>query len=112
MQQVMPGLLSRTPTTSGALIPGSKRFASSLSGPGRAVLWDHKTCASIAEACSGLLQKRAGPLAGLTPRPGPCVSGLFLPLLLASLQIQIVSSSPPMGGYGSVTLQAERSATS
>src|SRR6266513_3129285 len=69
MQQVMPGLLSRTPTTSGALIPGSKRFASSLSGPGRAVLWDHKTCASMAEACSGLLQKR-GAIGQLDPKTG------------------------------------------
>ena len=51
-----PGLLSRTPITSGTLRRGSRRFASSRWARGMGAPSDHKTCNSMTRGCSGLPQ--------------------------------------------------------
>src|SRR6266568_9322461 len=97
MHRGTPGSLSRTPTTLGALIRGSRHFAHSLLGLGRVALSDHKTCNSMAGAFSGLRQQKAGRLDGLIPAPVPSASGL-------SLHLRLRLRSRPLDGSGLVQM--------
>src|SRR6266700_5298584 len=102
MHRGTSGSLSRMPTTSGALIPGSRRFTSSLLGRGRVARLDHKTCSSMAEACSGLQPQRLERLGGLIPVPVPLASGLSRPAPPEVLHFRSVSRSCPLDGSGLV----------